>query len=82
MGTGEVMTKAPAARRHPLQVTAARIREALKDYPQAFDEPSRVGAELLATRLEFVVDSGLLEIAPPVPAPVNPGQPFDQRGQS
>lgn len=65
-------------RRHPLQVTAARIREALKDYPQVFDAPSRAVAELLARRMEDAVDSGVLEQATNA-APVNPGQPYDQR---
>ena len=64
-------------RRHPLQVTAARIRAAIKDYPVAFDAPSRAVAEVLARRMEDAVDNGSLE--PAAAAPVNPGQPFDQR---
>jgi hypothetical protein len=62
-------------RRHPLQVTAARIRDALKDYPQAFDAPSRAVAEVLARRMDDAVD-GILEQPAVTP---NPGQPYDQR---
>jgi len=64
-------------RRHPLQVTAARIRDALKDYPQAFDGPSRAVAEVLARRMDDAVNDGSLE--PVAAGPINPGQPFDQR---
>jgi hypothetical protein len=64
-------------RRHPLQVTASRLREALHDYPQVFDAPSRAVAEVLAMRMENAVEGGVLdEKAAP---PLNPGQPFDQR---
>lgn len=63
-------------RRHPLQVTAARLRDALKDFRWAFSPYEQRQAEMLADRMDATVDQGLTE---PAPAPLNPGQPFDQR---
>lgn len=68
-------------RRHPLQVTAARLRDAVRDYPQVFDPPSRAVAEALAAQFDRAVEGGVLEAAP-ITTATNPGQPYDQRQAS
>lgn len=74
----ETATKAPAARRHPLEVTADRLLQHVKDYPQLFDPIALASIDRLVRTLTGAAENGVETLAASA-APPNPGEPFDQR---
>jgi len=70
-------------RRHPLQVTADRLRQHLEDYAQLFGHADREVVLRLAAGFDGAVEHGFSAREETKPleatAPVNPGEPVDQR---
>lgn len=79
MATDTPIKTTPATRRHPLEVTADRLEQAAREYPQLWDAVERAAIERVSRKLRIAVEQGFDSSPSASSAPENAGEPYDQR---